>query len=353
MGFIHAIFVAFECMLLFAIGDQNVSTSNSCEPDAQTSTKLVQVGQKKPGIYRSEVWSREEEEANGLQFSSLRDSTFVSTISAEDLPEEFNWCAKEGVSYCTINRNQHIPQYCGSCWAHAALSSLADRIKIKRKAEGIDIILSVQHLLNCGSKAGSCWGGSIVGPYVWIKMLGEQNSGISYESANPYMACSSDSDAGFCKSSDWTCSSLNIAKTCSTFPELGGGCTAIKTFPNATVSDVGFLSGASNMMAEIFQNGPIACGVDADFLLEYQKGIITKVGYSVNHVVSVVGWGKTGSQSFWHVRNSWGEYWGEMGFFRVSFGSLLIEKECVWATPGRFTTTESQVACFEGGENCA
>ena len=46
------------------------------------------------------------------------------------LPAEFNW---NGL--LTKNLNQHIPQYCGSCWAHGTISSFADRIKIARVEE--------------------------------------------------------------------------------------------------------------------------------------------------------------------------------------------------------------------------
>lgn len=59
----------------------------------------------------------------------------------EILPESFSWNDVGGKSYLTKLLNQHIPQYCGSCWAHSALSALADRIKIARNGTGIDINL--------------------------------------------------------------------------------------------------------------------------------------------------------------------------------------------------------------------
>ena len=54
------------------------------------------------------------------------------------------------------------------------------------------------------------------------------------------------------------------------------------------------------------------------------------------------------------MRNPWGEYWGEMGYIRVAFGSLKVEQQCAWATVKDFTAPErrNQVHCFEDGGNC-
>jgi hypothetical protein len=47
---------------------------------------------------------------------------------ATQLPASFSWDNVNGTSYLTKSLNQHLPQWCGSCWAHAAMSSLAEYV---------------------------------------------------------------------------------------------------------------------------------------------------------------------------------------------------------------------------------
>ena len=303
-----------------------------------------------------EVWTKNIVENNDIVWmgnsSTSTTNTDLNTVS----PYKFNWCDNNGVNYCTMNRNQHIPQYCGSCWAHGTLSSLADRIKIKRGGKGIDINLSVQHVLNCAN-VGSCKGGSIDGVYQWIKNLTDDTgSGVTYETSNPYMACSADTEYSFCPNLNWECVPENVARTCSTYPYNGGQCVGLSHYPNATITDYGSISGKDAMMNEIETNGPISCEIDDTYLLNYTRGILQQKVNSteINHAVSVVGWGTVNIEnknlSYWIIRNSWGEYWGNMGFVNVAFGSYLIESHCVWATVGEFTLDNH--ACYENGNNC-
>jgi cathepsin X len=308
---------------------------------------------------RRELLTKAETEGKGIQWrgnSTKGLNSHDQLFEHESYPDNFSWCDQNGTSYCTVSRNQHIPQYCGSCWAFGSISALGDRIKIARKAKGIEITPSVQHLLNCGD-AGSCYGGSIDGPYQWIHRISQKGAGISYESSQPYLACSSDSKEGFCKEIDTTCTPANVARTCGSFSQEGGPCFGLNAYPNATIAEYGSISGFRAMQKEIYARGPIACGIDAMPILNYEGGIQKEKGEQVDHVISVVGWGfdpDPAQGHYWIVRNSWGEFWGEMGYIRVARGALQLEEQCSWAVLGEFTAPEfnNQKACHEGGDNC-
>lgn len=111
------------------------------------------------------------------------------------------------------------------------------------------------------------------------------------------------------------------------------------------------------LQSEIYARGPVATGVNAEPIVQYTGGRVddTKLWHMlVNHIVSIVGW-ETDSETgnvYWIVRNSWGQYWGELGYFRILAGhnSLGIELEVAWATPGVFTV--HNFPCYEDGGNC-
>jgi cathepsin X len=111
-------------------------------------------------------------------------------------------------------------------------------------------------------------------------------------------------------------------------------------------------------MAEIFLRGPVKASVNAGPLMDYQGGILLDTpitrNTTHNHGVSLVGWGydEAADVQYWIVRNSWGQYWGELGFFRVELGKNLlgIETHVSWATPGSFTV--HNFPCSKDGKNC-
>jgi cathepsin X len=235
------------------------------------------------------------------------------------LATDVDWRNVGGLNLVTKDLNQHIPQYCGSCWAHGAMSSLADRIKIIRKGAWPDYNLSVQYILNCGtSVAGSCYGGSATGAFQFAK-----DKGIPLDTCLPYQA------------DDFACTPINTCRNCKG-PPGQGTCWAQQNYTRFFVDQYSEIDGVQKIMAEIQSRGPVAAGIDATVLEDYTGGIITVTQpSSINHIISIVGYGTSNGTDYWIGRNSWGQYWGEGGWFRIVRGrnALGIEDMVSWATP--------------------
>ena len=257
-------------------------------------------------------------------------------MQVSELPERFWWGNVNGINYLSWVLNQHIPQDCGSSYAFSTLGALSDRINISTKNLR-RTSLSVQNLLNCG--IGSCEeGGSLGGVYEFANQ-----NGVSEYGCFNYQAKSPPADKRTCSDLDQC---VNCWGTADKFK-----CWGVQQYIKWHAKEYGTVSGSENMKKEIFARGPIACTMKVSdrFWWGYQGGIWREKLDStsrVEHGVSVVGWGKTVKDGeFWILRNSWGTYWGESGYFRLGLNdtenNLGIEENCYWAVPQAKTVNPS------------
>jgi hypothetical protein len=93
------------------------------------------------------------------------------------------------------------------------------------------------------------------------------------------------------------------------------------------VEQFAHFSGEEAMMQEIYQRGPIACGIAVTQEMEnYTSGIFEdRTGdLDVVHEISIVGFGEEN-----------GTHWGLDGFMKIVRGknNMAIESDCAWAVP--------------------
>jgi len=241
------------------------------------------------------------------------------------IPREWDWRNVSGLNYCSPNRNQHIPVYCGSCWVFGSLGALNDRFNVARKNRWPMTMLSPQEIIDCNGK-GSCQGGEVGNVYEHAKQ-----NGLVEEGCNNYKAVNG------------KCDPFHRCGTC--WPE---SCDPVQNYTKYYVKDYGQLSGRLNMMSEIHNRGPIACSIGAtsNFEFNYTSGIYAEYSdLPSNHIVSVSGWGfdQDSKTEYWIVRNSWGDAFGEKGWFRVvtsiyqngrgDLYNMGIERECYYVDP--------------------
>ena len=185
-----------------------------------------------------------------------------------------------------------------------------------------EINLAPQVLIN-ENGGGSCSGGNSIGAYEYI-----YKNGIPDETCQIYVAHNNPHGS--------TNSSLNICENCvpgnssSTFTP--GVCSPVTNYTKYYVSEYGLIKdGTNGIKNEIFERGPVACGMDVTSEFEeYNGGVFSQnlTNVSINHEVSLFGWGVSSEgEDYWWGRNSWGLF--HSFFFFFCFG-CVYEALCVF-----------------------
>lgn len=218
------------------------------------------------------------------------------------LPKTFDWRNVGGQNFLEPVMDQSD---CGSCYMVSTLRMLTARHKIKTnntKAEP----WSISFPLHCSEYNQGCKGG-----YPYLASKWSEDIGLLPASCAPY-------------TTSGRCNVKCDPKTLS------------KRYRSANHRFVGGWYGngsSANMMMEIYNHGPVTVAFEpSDDFMFYSGGVFTRSSagvpapliasntewQQVDHAVLMVGWGEELGQKYWVVQNSWGEQWGEGGYFRIA-----------------------------------
>lgn len=203
-------------------------------------------------------------------------------------PASWDWRNVNGVNYAAPILNQAS---CGSCVAFSAVSTLETQMNITRNSPSSPWAFSPQHLFSCGG--GSCNSGwTMYGALGFMK-----DQGVPDESCFPYSSGANGLD-------------LACSLTCTDAKPRSEKIVGY-TAPTLFMLSIDAVKAA-------LQKGPLMAvmRVYEDFL--FYKGGVYKHSTGAmagGHAVSIEGW--SDADRAWIVRNSWGEDWGEKGYFRI------------------------------------
>jgi cathepsin F len=203
----------------------------------------------------------------------------------QTLPKSFDW---RNYGAVTSVKNQGS---CGCCWAFSVAANLEGRYFLKH---GVLYSLSPQQLLSCDvNNQLGCYGGDVAYAFSYLM----RTTGLTSWNQFPYYGYQT-----YCYTS---------------------------LTPIAQVSGYQFAGTTNeNAIAQMLMTyGPLVVNMNGTTLQYYTGGIFYMSAtycspYYLNHSVLLVGFGQdpTTGINYWTVKNQWGPYWGENGFFRIARG---------------------------------
>ncbi|XP_006664995.2 cathepsin B-like protease 3 [Oryza brachyantha] len=237
------------------------------------------------------------------------------------LPKEFD--ARSAWSHCSTIGTILDQGHCGSCWAFGAVECLQDRFCIHFN---MNISLSVNDLLSC---CGFMCGDGCDGGYPIMAWRYFVQNGVVTDECDPYF------DQVGCKHPG--CEPAYATPVCEKKCKVQNQVWLEKKHFSVNAYRVN--SDPHDIMAEIFQNGPVevAFTVYEDFA-HYKSGVYKHItgGVMGGHAVKLIGWGTTDAgEDYWLLANQWNRGWGDDGYFKIIRGKneCGIEEDVVAGMP--------------------
>jgi len=240
------------------------------------------------------------------------------------LPKEFGWNNVNGTDFVGEVLDQAD---CGSCYIVSTTRMLSSRHRIARKDASLPDF-SISFPLHCSEYNQGCKGG-----YGFLGMKWAQDVGLLPDHCAPYKT------DGECKVQ------CDVSKE-----------------EKLRVGEYSYIGGyygggnAAKMMQELYDNGPMVVSFEpTDEFMYYADGVfvsgeekIHQEWQKVDHAVLLVGWGEEGGQPYWLVQNSWGNTWGQLGYFKIARGTndSGIESIAVSATVVKDERSTDAIANF-------
>jgi Papain family cysteine protease len=268
---------------------------------------------------------------------------------------------------------------CGSCWAFASTSVLADRFNIHSQGK-LNITLSPTYPILCdfqgyeaevhhpetdvtdfnklnitALKQGGCKGNSLCDVWRYLNIIGtclescipydkEYGNTIIFNSMSDF---DNDTSLPLCNNVSGSladmCSNVSFNKF--TGEEYGDPIRFFRSLIYYSIAGTPEFGGSEHdIKHDIYCWGPVSTGMTVypDFYsFDPKKEIYEWSGYGEpvgGHAIELVGWGEENGKKYWIVKNSWGLNWGKNGYFYMVRGTnnCKIEENVITCIPDFF-----------------